>query len=290
MGGSMSDLSDLLLEPLRYSFMLRGLVAVILVGLTSAVVGSYVVLRRMAFFGDALAHAILPGVAIGYIVGGGERGVLFWWGLLAAVVTSVAIGAVTRGGQVKEDAAIGIIFAGMFALGIAIMSTARSYAVDLAHFLFGNVLGVASADLVRTGAVAFVVLVVTALFYKEFLLLSFDSTLAITLRLPVRFLDNLLLILVAVTIVASLQTVGVALMVAMLVAPATTGYLLARRLPGMMAVASVVGAASGVVGLYLSYYIRIASGAAIVLVSIGAFLVAFLFSPRKGWFWRHRPA
>ncbi|NPV08039.1 MAG: metal ABC transporter permease [Anaerolineae bacterium] len=283
----MSDLSDLLLEPLRYSFMLRGLVAVVLVGLTSAVVGSYVVLRRMAFFGDALAHAILPGVAIGYIVGGGERGVLFWWGLLAAVVTSVAIGAVTRGGQVKEDAAIGIIFAGMFALGIAIMSTARSYAVDLAHFLFGNVLGVAAADLARTAAVAFVVLVVTALFYKEFLLLSFDSTLAITLRLPVRFLDNLLLILVAVTIVASLQTVGVALMVAMLVAPATTGFLLARRLPGMMAVAAAVGAASGIVGLYLSYYAAIASGAAIVLVSIAAFLLAFLFSPRKGWFWRH---
>jgi ABC-type Mn2+/Zn2+ transport system permease subunit len=277
----MSELADLLLEPLRYSFMLRGLLAVILVGLTSAVVGSFVVLRRMAFLGDALAHAILPGVAIGYLVGGGSRGALFWWGLLAAVVTAVAIGAIAERAQVKEDAAIGIVFSGMFALGIAIMSTARTYAVDLTHFLFGNVLGVSWGDLARTGVVAALVLAVIGLLYKEFLVLAFDSTLATTLRLPVRLLDYLLLVLVAVTIVASLQTVGVALMVAMLVAPATSGYLVARRLPGMIAVASVVGAASGAVGLYLSYYVGIASGAAIVLVSVGAFLLVAIFSPRR---------
>ncbi len=277
----MSGAMELLLGPLHYAFIVRGLLAVIMVGIVCATVGTYVVLRGMAFFGDALAHAILPGVAVGYLVGGGARGTLFWWGLATAIVTSVGIGTVSRRAQIKEDTAIGIIFAGMFALGIALISTVRSYAVDLAHFLFGNVLGVSQRDLWLTAIFGGLVVLAVVGFYKEFLVLSFDPILAATLRLPATFLHYLLLVLIAVAIVVSLQTVGVALMVAMLVTPAATAYLLTRRLPTMMVLAAAIGAFSGVAGLYLSYYFRVASGAAIVLVCTALFGVAFLLSPRR---------
>jgi manganese/iron transport system permease protein len=139
-----------LLTPLQYPFMQRGMLAAILVGVVCAVLGSFVVLRGMAFFGDALAHSILPGLAVGYLVSGGARESLFWWGLVTAVVSSIGIGALTRNARVKEDTAIGIVFAGMFALGIALISSVNSYAVDLSHFLFGDVLGVRSSDLLLT--------------------------------------------------------------------------------------------------------------------------------------------
>lgn len=265
-----------LLEPLQYAFMVRGLVAAVLVGVVCAVVGTYVVLRGMAFFGDALAHSILPGVAVGYLVGGGARGPLFWWAMLAAVLSAVGIGALSRGTKIREDTATGVIFAGMFALGVALISTVRSYSVDLAHFLFGDILGVSSGDLWRIAIFGGIILLAVAAFYKEFLVLSFDPILAATLRLPVRLLDNLLIVLIAVAIVVSLQAVGVALMVAMLVTPAATAYLLTRRLLTMMTLAAVIAAASGVVGLYLSYYLSLASGAAIVLTCTGVFIVVWL--------------
>jgi manganese/iron transport system permease protein len=271
----MSGLLDFLLEPFTYAFMLRGLVAVIMVGIVSALVGTYVVLRGMAFLGDALAHAILPGLAIGYLIGDGASGPLFWWGLGTAVVTSLGIGALSRSANVKEDTAIGILFAGMFALGVALISSIRSYAVDLAHFLFGDVLGVSVSDLWLTGILGLVIVLVIFGFYKEFLVLSFDPVLATTLRLPTGLLEGVQLVLIAVTIVVSLQTVGVALMVAMLVTPAATAYLLTKRLPVMMALAAAIGALSGVIGLYLSFYISIASGAAIVLTCTAIFLVTW---------------
>jgi ABC-type Mn2+/Zn2+ transport system permease subunit len=284
---------DFVVGPLNYPFMVRGLVAVVMVGIVCAVVGTYVVLRGMAFFGDALAHAILPGVAVGYLVSGGGRGPVFWWGLGTAVLAALGIGVVGKGAKVKEDTAIGIIFAGMFALGIALISTVRSYAVDLAHYLFGDVLGVSWGDLWLTGTLGGIVLLTILAFYKEFLVLSFDPVLAVTLRLPSALLHYLLLVLIALTVVVSLQTVGVGLMVAMLVTPAATAYLLTRRLATMMALAALIGALSGAVGLYLSYYVSVASGAAIVLVCTAFFLLAFLFSPRRGlaWAWvqRSRP-
>jgi manganese/iron transport system permease protein len=262
---------DFLLEPLQYGFMVRGLFAAVMVGVVCAVVGTYVVLRGMAFFGDALAHSILPGIAIGYLVGNGAREPLFWWALIAAIFSSLGIGAISRSTKIKEDTAIGIIFAGTFALGVALISTVRSYTVDLAHFLFGDVLGVRAGDLWLIAIFGgFVVLAVLA-FYKEFMVLSFDPILAATLRLPVRLLEILLLILIAVTIVVSLQTVGVALMVAMLVTPAATAYLLTRRLPIMMVLAAMIASISGVIGLYFSYYLSIASGAAIVLTCTAMF-------------------
>jgi ABC-type Mn2+/Zn2+ transport system permease subunit len=241
----------------------------------------------MAFFGDALAHAILPGVAVGYLIGGGARGPLFWGALLASILASLGIGTLSRGRQLKEDTAIGVIFAGMFALGIALISTVRSYTVDLTHFLFGDVLGVSQADLLLTAGLGAVVILAVLAFYKEFMVLSFDPVLATTMRLPAGFLNYLLLLLIAVAIVVSLQTVGVALMVAMLVTPAATAFLLSRRLPVMMATGAAVGALSAIIGLYLSFYVNIASGAAIVLVCTAFFILAFLFAPSRGSLWTY---
>jgi len=284
----MQELLNLLLAPLAYPFMVRGLAAAVMVGIVCSLVGTYVVLRGMAFFGDALAHAILPGVAVGYLVSGSSQTTLFWWALAAAVLTSIGIGAISKGAQIKEDTAIGIVFAGMFALGIALISTMRSYTVDLTHFLFGNVLGVTSADLALTAIWSLIVIVIIVAFFKEFLVISFDPVLAETLRLPSNALSYLLLILIAVAIVVSLQTVGIALMLAMLVTPPATAYLLTRRLPSMMVLAAAIGATSGVIGLYLSYYISIASGPAIVLVCTAFFLVTALFAPGRGWVWQRR--
>lgn len=270
-----------LLEPLSYDFMLRGLAAGVLVGIVCAVVGTYVVLRGMAFFGDALAHTVLPGVALGYIVSGGAREPLFWWALGTSVAASLGIGAITKNARIKEDTAIGIIFAGMFALGIALISTTKSYAVDLSHFLFGDIIGVTNRDLILTAIFGGIVLLLVIIFYKEFLTLSFDPVLAATLRMPVGLLNNLLLTMIAVTVAVSMQTVGVALMVALLVTPAATAYLLTRRLWMMMVIAAVIGATSAIVGMYLSYHFKIASGAAIVLTATAVFIIVFLFNPRQ---------
>ncbi len=284
----MSNLLQLLLEPLSYPFMVRGMIAAAMVGIVCALVGTYVVLQGMAFFGDALAHSILPGVAAGYLISGGGREMLFWWALLTAMLAALGIGAVSKGAQVREDTAIGIVFVGMFALGIALISTMRSYTVDLVHFLFGDLLGVSQGDLLLTAAFGLLVIVAIVAFYKEFLVISFDPILAETLRLRSNRLRYLLLVLIAVAIVVSLQTVGVALMLGMLITPAATAQLLTRRLLPMMAVAALIGVLSSVVGLYISYYAGVASGAAIVLVCTAIFAVVALFAPGRGWLWQRR--
>ena len=280
----MNSLLDLLVEPLRYPFMVRGLLASLMVGTLCAVVGTYVVLRGMAFFGDALAHAILPGVAVAYLLAIN----LFWGALVMGLITAVGIGYLSRRSQVKEDTAIGVIFAASFALGVALLSTVRSYSVDLTHILFGNVLGVSNTDLWLTAGLGLVVLVAVFLLYKELLVVSFDPILAATLRLPLDALNYLLLVLIALTVVVSLQAVGVALMVAMLVTPAATAYLLTRRLWQMMIIGAAIGAASAVAGLYLSFYVNVASGAAVVLVATAFFVLAFLFAPARGVVWARR--
>jgi manganese/iron transport system permease protein len=277
----MTDVFTWFTEPLGYTFMLRGLSAAIIVGIVCALLGTYIVLRGMSFFGNALSHAILPGVAVGYLWGGGSQFWVSMGALVAGVFTAFGIGAISKGG-LKEDTAIGVMFAGMFALGIAMISIVRSYTVDLTHFLFGNVLGVSSSDLWLISIFAGLVVLTVLAFYKEFLVISFDPLLATTLRLPTTFLNYLLLLLIAVTIVLSLQAVGIALMTAMLVTPAATAYLLTHRLPLMMALAASIGAASGIIGLYLSFYVNIASGPAIVMVCTATFLLTFVFSPRQG--------
>jgi manganese/iron transport system permease protein len=270
------NLIDLIFTPLQYSFMVRGISAAVLTGIVCAVVGVYVVIRGMAFFGDALAHSILPGVAVGYLVTGGAREPLFWWGTGTAVIVSLAIGAISKGAKIKQDTAIGIIFAGMFALGIAIISTMKSYTVDLTHFLFGDVLGISGNQLTIIAIFSVLIILLVIAFYKEFLVLTFDPILATTLRIPVRLFEYLQLVLIALAISVSFQAVGVALMVAMLVTPAAAAYLLTKRLPIMMVLAAAIASISGVVGLYLSYYINVASGPAIVLVATLMFVIAWV--------------
>jgi ABC-type Mn2+/Zn2+ transport system permease subunit len=284
----MNNLFNILLAPFSYAFMLRGLAASVIVGIVCAVVGVYVVLRGMAFFGDALAHSVLPGVALGYLLSGGSREMLFWWALGAAVLVAVAVGRVSKRAEIREDTAIGILFASMFALGIALISTVRSYTVDLSHFLFGDVLGVSTRDLVLTAVFGTVILLVIFLFYKEFLVLSFDPVLSATLRLPSGLLNNLLFILMALTVSVAMQTVGVALMVAMLVTPAATASLLTRRMWQGMLVSATIGAVSALTGLYMSYYFNIVSGSAIVLTATVIFLLVFLFHPHRGLLWKKR--
>ncbi|NJN14843.1 MAG: metal ABC transporter permease [Oscillochloris sp.] len=269
---------EFLLEPLAYPFMLRGMLAAVIVGVVCAVVGVYVVLRGMAFFGDALAHTILPGLAGGYLLHGSDRGALFWWALITAIGSAFGIGAITRSARIREDTAIGVVFAGMFALGVALISTVRSYSVDLTHFLFGDVLGVSSGDLWRSAIFGAAILLLIGLLYKELLVLTFDPILAATIHLPTQFLEYLLLVLIAVTVVIAIQTVGVALMLAVLVTPAATASLITRRLHWMLLISAVIAAAAGVIGLYLSYYFSIASGAAIVLTCTAFFLLTWLFS------------
>jgi manganese/iron transport system permease protein len=255
----MTGLVTWLIEPLTYGFMQRGLIASVLVGIVCAVVGTYIVLRGMAFFGDALAHTILPGVAVGYLFSGGSKETLFWWALGTSIVSALGIGAISKKCKLKEDTAIGIIFAGMFALGIALISTVRSYAVDLSHFLFGDVLGVSPNNLITISIFSAIVLLVILALYKEFLTISFDPLLATTLRMPVGLLNNLLLVLIATTVAMALQTVGVALMVAML----------------------VIASISGVVGLYTSYYLSISSGAAVVLTCTAIFAITWIVQALK---------
>lgn len=271
---------DWLLQPLSYAFMQRGLLAALIVGVVCAVIGCYVVLRSMAFLGDALAHAILPGVAIAYLLGGN----ILIGALIAAVVVALGIGLITRRGEVKEDTAIGILFAAALALGVALISSIRTYAVDLSHILFGNVLGVSPEDVWTMLILGLGILIVLITLYRPLLVITFDPILARTLRLPAEGLRNLLLILLAVTIVVSLQTVGISLVTAMLVTPGAAAYLLTRRLPVMMVIAALIGGFSSVAGLYISFYLNIVSGAAIVLVATVIFLLAFFFSPRRGVF------
>lgn len=276
------DILQLISEPLTYPFMVRALLAAIMVGVLCPVVGAYMVLKGLSFFGDALAHAILPGVVVTFLIGWP----LAIGALLAALLAALLIGIISQRSNLQEDTAIGIVFAGAFALGVALLSTVSSFAVDLTHILFGDVLGVSSTDLWVILALGLVVIGVIVLFYKEFLVLTFDPVLALVLRLPATALRYLLLGLIALTVVTSLQTVGIALVLAMLVTPAATARLLTHRLLTMMAVGALLGVASNVIGLYISYYLNIASGPTMVLVATAFFGAAFLFAPGRGVLWR----
>ncbi len=274
---------NLLLQPLTYGFMQRGLLASLLVGIVCAVIGCYVVLRSMAFMGDALAHAILPGVAVAYLLNVN----LMLGALVAAIIVALAIGYFSRQGALKEDTAIGIWFAAALALGVALISSIQTYALDLTHILFGNILGVSTTDVWVTAVLAVIVLGTIVALYKPFLIISFDPVLAATLRIPAEALRVLMLALLALTVVVSLQTVGVGLVAAMLVTPSATAYLLTRRLPTMMIVSAIIGAFSSLAGLYLSFYINVASGAVVVLTATLIFVLVFLFAPERGAAWRY---
>ncbi|MBN1427995.1 MAG: metal ABC transporter permease [Anaerolineae bacterium] len=272
-----------LIEPFTFEFMQRGLAAGLLVGIGCAILGTFVVLRGMAFVGDALAHTVLPGVVIAFLLGIN----LFVGALVAGVLTAIGIGWFSKEGQVAEDTAIGVMFSGLFALGIALLSQVQSYR-DLTHILFGNILGVSLLDLWITFGVTVLVLSAMWAFFKELVATSFDPGHATVIGLSPGLVRYGLLILLALVVVSGIQTVGVVMVAALLVTPAATASLLTRRLPQMMGLAALFSVLAALAGLYASYYANIASGAAIVLVLTGFFILIFLFAPRHGLIWRHK--
>jgi manganese/iron transport system permease protein len=262
-------------EPLGYDFFLRALLASGVVGVVCAVVGSFMVLRGYAFMADALSHAAFPGVVVAYLL----KGPFYLGAAVAAVATALAIGWVTRRGGLRSDTVIGVLFAGMFALGIFLFSLIPNYVGDLFGFLFGEVLGIGLGDLIALVLLALIVLAVIGALWKELLYSTFDPLGAAASGLPVERLDYLFLALIAITIVVSLQSVGIILVVAMLITPAATAQLVTRSFGRLIAVATLIGVVAPVVGLYLSYWTNSASGATIVLVETLGFLVALLVRP-----------
>lgn len=264
---------DAVLQPLNYAFFLRALAASTVVGLVCAVVGSYMVLRGLAFMGDALSHSAFPGVVAAYLL----KGPFYLGAAIAAVGTALAIGWVTRRGRLRSDTTIGVLFAGMFALGVFLFSRIPNYVGDLFGFLFGEILGIGDTDLLALTALAVIVLAIVGVFWKELLYSTFDPLGAAAAGLPVARLDYVLLAVIALTIVVSLQAVGIILVVAMLVTPAAIGQLLATSFGRLVAIAIAVGVVSPIVGLYLSYWLDAATGATIVLVETAFFVLALAF-------------
>lgn len=267
-----------LTDPWQYTFMQHAFWAILLVGIICGAIGVFVILRGYSFLGDALAHAIFPGVVVTFILGGN----FLVGALIAAIIVSVLIGVVSQSGRINNDTAIGVLFAGSFALGIALMSLQSGYVRDLNAFLFGSILGVSRSDLWLTAAVGAIVLGLLVLFRREITLISFDRVFARSTGLNLWWFDQLFLVLLAMAIVISLQTVGNILVLAMLVTPAATARMLTDNLRRMIALSSSLGALSGIIGLYISYYEGVPSGAAVVLTATTVFGIVFLFAPRTG--------
>jgi manganese/iron transport system permease protein len=267
---------NFLLEPLQYPFFVRGLVGVSLVAGLCGVIGVYVVLRGLSYIGDAMAHAVFPGIVGAFLL---KTNTLFG-GLLAAILTSFGIGFVTQRSGLKQDSAIGIIFVGMFALGVVLLSSVKTYAVDLSRILTGDPLGISSADIWLTLGLGVVVGLVLMAFNKELLLVAFDPTEAKVIGLPVNRLNNLLLVLIAMTVVLAIQMVGTILVVSLLVTSASTARLLTTRVSTMMMLGAGIGMVSGVVGLYASYHLSIPPGATVVLTNTFFFLLVLLLRRR----------
>ncbi len=270
-------LAGCIAAPLQFGFIQRGLAAAILIAIICAVIGAFVVLQELAFIGDALAHASFPGVVIAYLF----KFNLELGGAIVGILTALGIGAITRRSTISQDTAIGVLFAGTFALGIVLLSTVKSYTKDLFGLLLGDVLAIQLSDLLVIAALGAIMLLIVLALYKELTLLTFDPIQAEVIGLPVGLLRELLLALMAVTIVISIQTVGIVLVVAMLVTPAATATLLVQRFPLVMLVGAIQGAIGVIAGIYLSFYLNIASGATIVLVLTSMFLLALLLAPLR---------
>lgn len=268
-----------LIEPLQYGFMQRSLVIAILVGIVCAIVGSYLMVQRLALLGDAISHSVLPGLAIAFILGAN----IFIGAFIAGVLSTVIIAWIKARSTIKEDAAMGIVFSAFFALGITLITIVqKDNKIDLNHFLFGNILGVTAADAIDTALIVALVLLVVVFFYKELLFYTFDPLGAQATGLPVNLLNFGLMVLIALTIVASLKAVGVVLVLSLLITPASTAYLLVTRLHQVMILGAIIGVISSISGMYLSYFYNLPSGPAIVLVASGLFVLSLLFSPTQG--------
>lgn len=266
---------------LEYEFLQKALFTSVMVGIICGVIGCFIILRGMALMGDAISHAVLPGVAISYMFG-----INFFFGaVFTGVISAILIGFVTQNSRIKNDSSIGIVFSAAFALGIILISSAKS-STDLNTILFGNVLAVRSSDMWTTLVIGLIVLLTVFLFYKELLVSTFDSTMAAAYGLPNRLIHYGLMVLLTMVTVASLQTVGIILVVAMLITPASTAYLLTNRLWIMLWLSAMFGVLSAVIGLYFSFLYNFSSGAVIVLVATLFFALAFFFSPKQGLLWR----
>lgn len=270
---------ETLIEPLQYGFMQRSLAIAVLVGIICAVVGSYLMVQRLALLGDAISHSVLPGLAIAFMLGIN----IFIGAFIAGIFSTVVINLIRTRSPIKEDAAMGIVFSAFFALGVTLITVIqKDTKIDLNHFLFGNILGVTSQEVRETLIIALIVLTVVVLLYKELLFYTFDPLGAQAVGLPINLLNLGLMMLIGITIVASLKAVGVILVLSLLITPASTAYLLFNRLHEVMIGGVVIGVISSISGMYLSYFYNLPSGPAIVLVASGLFTLAFLFSPSQG--------
>ncbi|KHF41859.1 metal ABC transporter permease [Halalkalibacter okhensis] len=274
----MSNITMFIDQVMRYSYLQQALIAAILVGIICGVIGCFIILRGMALMGDAISHAVLPGVVIAYMIGAS----FFIGATITGVLTALAIGYVSQNSRIKDDSAIGIMFTAAFALGIVLITGLRGTGVDLWHILFGNVLAVSRADLMVTVGIGAFVLLMIVIFYRPLLLSTFDPVMAKATGVPVQLVHYLLMLLLSLVTVASLKTVGIVLVVAMLITPGATAYLLTDRLPVMLSLSALFGVISAIVGMYYSVIYDVASGASIVLVASVLFGFAFFFSPKQG--------
>jgi ABC-type Mn2+/Zn2+ transport system permease subunit len=266
---------------LQYGFLQKALTTSIMVGIICGVIGCFIILRGMALMGDAISHAVLPGVALSYLLG-----INFFFGaVFTGILTALGIGFISQNSRIKNDVSIGIMFTAAFASGIILITFMKS-STDLYHILFGNVLAVRPSEMWSTLFIGILVLVCVYVFYKELLVSSFDPTMAAAYGLPTRLIHYFLMTLLTLVTVASLQTVGIILVVAMLITPASTAYLLTNRLWVMLYLSAGIGVLASILGLYFSYTYNLASGATIVLAATALFVLAFVFSPKQGLMWR----
>jgi manganese/iron transport system permease protein len=269
---------DIVIAPWNYEFMRHALVIGMLVGILCPVVGSYLIVQRMSLFGDVIAHCVLPGLSLSFFLGVD----ILIGAFLSGILGAGAISWIRSQARVKVDAAMALTFSSFFALGVLLISVLRNN-VDLDSFLFGDILGVTMTDVYRTTIVTITILAVVWLFYKELLFYTFDRTGAMAMGLPVNAIHLGFMSAVTLTIIASMQAVGVILVIALLIGPALTAYLLVKELHQMMMVGAVFGSIASVSGVYISFYIKhVPSGPAIVLVSSSLFVLALLFSPSQG--------
>ena len=262
---------------LDFQFLQNALITSVMVGISAGIIGSFIILRGMSLMGDAISHAVLPGVALSYMLGSSYIIGATVFGMASAAL----IGFVTKHSRLKNDTAIGIVFSAFFALGIILISFARS-STDLYHILFGNVLAVRDSDMFLTAAVLVNVLIAVPLFYKQLKLTSFAPTIAKSYGWNISAINYGLMFLLTLVAVTSLQTVGTILVIAMLITPAATAYQLTDKLLVMIVLSTVFGTLSSIVGLYFSYSYNLPSGATIVMAAAVFFIVAFIFAPKKG--------
>jgi len=258
--------------------MQRAFAVAVMAGVVCGVVGTFVVLRGMSFIGDAVAHSVFPGVAIGFVL----KISLALSGAAAGVTTALTISALSQNRRLKEDAVIGVLFALAFAIGIVVVSTQSNYTGDLASFLFGQLLGISDADVRTVAVIGSVLLITTILLRKELVAVSLDRETALASGLPVFWLDTLLLVMVTLAVVVSLQAVGNILVLALLITPAATARMLTDRLVVMMALSAGLGGIGSLMGLYISFHYNLASGGLIVIILSSIFFVCWLLAPKHG--------